>query len=303
MGTSHLRASDELRVSKSSISRNGTTQVTFHVITAGVSLPSFEKRTSRIRPCCRWGWLALCPVICWRMFLRAVREYPMLHNAVCWHTVDRYVVTSPCETSVTERWPSLRRDSRLDWKSVKIIKRSGLLIRFLEEVPVEGCFCVWWSTRPRCHMEDRDWSMTLTDWLTDDSMEHSPSWEATQEITRILWNWKVHHRMHNSQLPVPVVGQIDSVRAPHPTSGRSILMLSSHLRLGLPSARLLVIFRNMIHFLRWEVVITSPNPQAGGPPLSAVGDCLFKISAATLHIWRPFLHPQPEDATPILKNA
>jgi hypothetical protein len=54
----------------------------------------------------------------------------------------------------------------------------------------------------------------------------------------------------------------------------------------------LVIFRYMIHFLRWGVVSTSPNPQAGG----TVRDCLFKIFAATLHICRPFLHPQPEDA-------
>jgi len=31
-------------------------------------------------------------------------------------------------------------------------------------------------------------------------------------------------------------------------------------------------------------------------PLSAVRDCLFNIFAVTLHIWRPFFHPQPEDA-------
>ena len=31
-------------------------------------------------------------------------------------------------------------------------------------------------------------------------------------------------------------------------------------------------------------------------PLSAVRDSLFSIFAATLHIWRPFLHPQSEDA-------
>ena len=30
--------------------------------------------------------------------------------------------------------------------------------------------------------------------------------------------------------------------------------------------------------------------------LSAVRDCLFSIFAATLHVWRPFLHPHPEDA-------
>jgi hypothetical protein len=33
-----------------------------------------------------------------------------------------------------------------------------------------------------------------------------------------------------------------------------------------------------------------------GHPLSAVRHSLFKIFAATFHIWRPFLHPQSEDA-------
>jgi hypothetical protein len=40
-------------------------------------------------------------------------------------------------------------------------------------------------------------------------------------------------------------------------------------------------------FLRWGVVSSPPNPQAGGHPLSAVHDCLFNIFAATLHNWRP----------------
>ena len=43
------------------------------------------------------------------------------------------------------------------------------------------------------------------------------------------------------------------------------------------------LFHNMIPFLRWGVVNTSPNLQAGEPPL--VGDFLFNIFLATLHIW------------------
>jgi len=64
-------------------------------------------------------------------------------------------------------------------------------------------------------------------------MEHSPSWEAnrfsaSQEILRILWNPKVYYRNHNCLPLVPILSQL-------PTSWRSILILSSHLRLGLPS--------------------------------------------------------------------
>ena len=58
-------------------------------------------------------------------------------------------------------------------------------------------------------------------------MQQSPSWEAnrssaSQEI----------HRINNSLPPVRILSQINPVHAPHLTSQRSTLLLSSHSHLG-----------------------------------------------------------------------
>jgi hypothetical protein len=70
----------------------------------------------------------------------------------------------------------------------------------------------------------------------------SSSWEAascivTQEFPNILWNRKVHYPAHNNTLMVLTLSQI----TPFYTTSfylRSILILSTHLRLCLPSSLL-----------------------------------------------------------------
>ena len=49
-------------------------------------------------------------------------------------------------------------------------------------------------------------------------------------------------------------------------------------------------------FLRRGVVSTSPNPQAGGPPLVSCPRLLIQFIHSYPPYRRPFLHPQPEDA-------
>ena len=72
-----------------------------------------------------------------------------------------------------------------------------------------------------CYSFVRNWVLhflRLTYLLTY-STEQNPSWEAnlfsvSQEILRILWNPKVHHRIHKCSPPVPILSQIDPVHTP-----------------------------------------------------------------------------------------
>ena len=49
-------------------------------------------------------------------------------------------------------------------------------------------------------------------------------------------------------------------------------------------------------FLRWGVVRTSPNPQAGRPPLVSCPRLLIQYIRNYPPYWRPFLRPHTEDA-------
>ena len=95
--------------------------------------------------------------------------------------------------------------------------------------------------------------------VPNNTIEQSPSWEphrssVSQEIPRTLCNTNVYYHIHKSPPPVHILSQINPVQSPHPTSWRSISILSSHLLLGLPSG----LFPS--RFSHQKPVCTSPLP-------------------------------------------
>jgi len=71
-------------------------------------------------------------------------------------------------------------------------------------------------------------------------MVQSPSWKAnwfaaSQEISRISRNPKVHYHTHKRPPPVSILGQPNPVHIPTSHLLETILILTTHLRLGLPS--------------------------------------------------------------------
>jgi len=74
----------------------------------------------------------------------------------------------------------------------------------------------------------------LLTYLLTDSMEQSSSWEdnrfsPSQETSRILWNPKVHYHIHKCPTPVPILSQLNPVRA------LTSHFLKIHLNIILPS--------------------------------------------------------------------
>jgi hypothetical protein len=117
------------------------------------------------------------------------------------------------------------------------------------------------------------WTMITFLWNEDEqltnSMEQNPSWEAnrssaSQEIPSILWNPRVHYRIHKCLPPVPILSQINKVHSSPLHFLRIHLTSSSHLCLGLPSG---LFSSGLPRSSKWSLLVRSlhQNPACTSP--------------------------------------
>ena len=159
-------------------------------------------------------------------------------------------------------------------------------------------------------------------------MEQSPFWEADrpsarQETPHHLWNLKIHYCIHKHPPHVPTLNQINSVHAspPHflklhfkiiiPSLPRCskwsfsttslcqnhvcISPVSHTCHMPCPIPRPCEMFHYNACFYAEEFWACHPTPKLEDHFLSPVGTCLLNVFTTTIHIWRQFLHLQPED--------
>ena len=108
--------------------------------------------------------------------------------------------------------------------------------------------------------------ITNVTYLLTYSTEHSPSWKAnrfsdSQEISDNLWNPKVHYRIHKWPPPVPVLSQINPVRA------TIYHFLKTHLNIIFPSTPGSSKWSLSLRFPHETPLCTSPPPYVLHAPL------------------------------------
>ena len=87
----------------------------------------------------------------------------------------------------------------------------------------------------------RNWHYLLTYLLTPWRrvfLENQTGFQLVKKFSAFFWEPKFHYYIHNSQPPVPILSQINPVHDPSSHFLMIHLILSSHLRLGLPSGHL-----------------------------------------------------------------
>ena len=148
-------------------------------------------------------------------------------------------------------------------------------------------------------------------------MEQSPSWEANRFLARqeippfyvtrrfitvvtsarhlsLSWATSPYPTSHFLKIHLKGTCPIQARKIPRTKSHVSFCCLGCT-KVSVHVRGLLFVSQNDT-FLLLEDVSTSPNPLAGGPPLVGCPWLLIQYIRSYLPYWRPFLHPQPEDA-------
>ena len=107
-------------------------------------------------------------------------------------------------------------------------------------------------------------------------MEHSPSWEAnrfsaSQEIPRILWEPKVHYRIHKCPPPVPILSQLDLVHKP------KFHFLNIHLNINLASTPGSPKWPLSFRFSNQNSIYASPLPHSLYMPIGCNFSCYLQV--------------------------
>jgi hypothetical protein len=158
---------------------------------------------------------------------------------------------------------------------------------------------------------------TLTNFMELNLFWEAASCAATQEFPSHLRKPKVQYRVHKSPQLVPILSQINPFHT-YPSYLGSILILSTHLRLVLPSGlipfwlshqyHICIPFSPFVlmscpshprlsgesvqvrgpfwHFVTRLLLVPRPTHELEDHPLSAVRNCVFNIFGATLLTWR-----------------
>jgi hypothetical protein len=121
----------------------------------------------------------------------------------------------------------------------------------------------------------------LTPWSRALKWE-SNRFSASQEFPHILWNQKFHYRIHKFPPPIPILSQSDPLR--------SYQSISPGLRLFLQ------MIRNRARFYGEELLAPRLTPKLEDDPPVGCPLLLIQYIRSYHPYWRPFLHPQPEDA-------
>jgi hypothetical protein len=157
---------------------------------------------------------------------------------------------------INQSWPNLMYCSGISLEE---------LIRSMEKLRIAGLRPEIWTEIPLIQSSSAKHSAAEfgeSSWLAN---SHSSS----HEITRFLWNQKVHYHVHKSPPPVPTEPDESS---PFSHSLTSILILPSHLCIGLTAISSLQFFwlKCYMHFLSLPCVLHSP-------PISSWFDHLINV--------------------------